>query len=452
MPYDGEYAGYGPLRRIAETPRVQELLRRSKVMPAGPVDPAAVAVPLPAPPPSRRPPALVLAIDGSYAEVDVRNGYPGAKVGYVTVASVLLDLKLMNALDERRPADPKAFRETERAATVDASLPGTNVVTRHQHCARDSFRDEVYDLFRGLVVDEEDGAPLIDTYEHLLSLKPTSADVACPYVESGCEAKFPIAPATKCCGCERARPIHSTDALRIQERFREFGTNGEAFGLVMQIAERLLLVHLLRCFERRGLLGKIDRLAFFVDGPLAVFGPPAWLSKAIDAELKRLNAAARAAAGCDLLILGIEKEGQFAGHFEEADRTETPGETLFQPGQYLLLTDDYIKRRIVLSDSDKPYGVDTYFGRKFFYKTRRGERIVASLPLAGEAREELRSADPSRYPRLGDACALLDELGSSRFANAVVPIVSAHAHAAIPLHLGQKVLQQLTRALMREGR
>jgi hypothetical protein len=45
-------------------------------------------------------------------------------------------------------------------------------------------------------------------------------------------------------------------------------------------------------------------------------------------------------------------------------------------------------------------------------------------------------------------CALLDKLVSSRFPNALAPIVSAHAHAAIPLNLGAKVLEQLTKALM----
>src|SRR5436853_7872480 len=56
---------------------------------------------------------------------------------------------------------------------------------------------------------------------------------------------------------------------RIQDRFRDFGSNGEAFGLVMQVLERILLIHLLRCFERRRLLQKMDRIAFVLDGPLA---------------------------------------------------------------------------------------------------------------------------------------------------------------------------------------
>ncbi len=168
------------------------------------------------------------------------------------------------------------------------------------------------------------------------------------------------------CGCERKYPVYSTDALRIHERFHDTSTNGEAFGEVVQVWERVLLIHLLRWFERRKVLDRISKVAFIVDGPLAMFGHPAWLSPLIKAELKRLNAIVRGSTGTDLLILGIEKTGAFVTHFEEIDRTVT-GEAFFPKGSYALLTDKYIKERIIFSASDKPYGQDTYFGRKFFY-------------------------------------------------------------------------------------
>jgi hypothetical protein len=186
-----------------------------------------------------------------------------------------------------------------------------------------------------------------------------------------------------------------------------------------------------------------------MDGPLGVFGPPAWLSHAITRELKRINALYRNHTGTDLLILGIEKTGTFVTHFDEIDQTEQPGVPRFDPQSYLLLTDKYIKSRISLSDSQKRYGVDTYFGRKFFYKSASGGRIVASIPFLTNEQDTLDTDDVSLYPQFGNACALLDKLASNRFPNAVMPLVSAHAEAAIPLELGKKVLQQLAKALMR---
>ena len=120
MPYEGEYAGYRSVRRLVGADAVQQLLKRAKVAPpnASQESPS----PVPAPVPSTPAPDFVVGIDGSYNEVPVRNGYPGAHVGYCTVASVLINLKLIDQLDDERPVDPQLFRKTEEAATVDAQL------------------------------------------------------------------------------------------------------------------------------------------------------------------------------------------------------------------------------------------------------------------------------------------------------------------------------------------
>ena len=92
MPYEGEFASYHPLRRIAESERVKQLLTKSRVF--KPVESGPIATPTLVPETTEPLPDFVIAIDGSAAEVDVVNGYPGAKVGYCTVASVLLNLNL----------------------------------------------------------------------------------------------------------------------------------------------------------------------------------------------------------------------------------------------------------------------------------------------------------------------------------------------------------------------
>jgi hypothetical protein len=175
------------------------------------------------------------------------------------------------------------------------------------------------------------------------------------------------------------------------------------------------------------------------------------LSSAISKELKRLNTALRDLTGQDLIIIGIEKTGAFVEHFDEIDRSEIHGQNRFAPRSYFLLTDKYIKSRITLTDSEKRYGADTYFGRKFFYKTSSGARIVASIPFLSDEQDTLDSTDISLYPQFARVCRILDQLVSSRFPNSLSPIIAAHSHAAIPLHLGTKVLQQLAQALMKKG-
>lgn len=449
MSYEGEFAGYRALQRVAETERVQQLLRRARTFAQEALQTDVVPR---TPPVAKSPlPEFIVAIDGSNQEISVKTGYPGAHIGYLTVASLLLDLAAIEQLDAVRPVDPVKFRKTEETATIDAALPGSNVVTRTHNSAKVAFREELFEVFHNGVVDIQDRVPLLDTYEALLTYKPTSRPQSCPYSERGCEQTFVIGQGLSSCPCSESRSIWSTDALRIHECFREVGTNGEAFGEVMQVWERILLVHLLRAFERQNLLAQAHRLAFFVDGPLALFGHPAWLSAAISSELQRINAVVRKLTGQDLMIIGVEKTGVFVAHFEELDQTEMPGTARFLPQTYFLPTDRYIKQRIIYSDSPKRYGLDTYFGRKFFYKTKSGTRIVASIPFLDTAQDSLDSDDTSHYPSFGVACALLDKLVSCRYPNALAPLVSAHAQAAIPLHLGAKVLEQLAQALMRSA-
>lgn len=449
MPYEGEFATYRPLHRIAESERVQKLLRLSRVRNRG--DTRASITPALAPPPGGLP-GLVIAIDGSNAEVDVQTGYPGAKIGYCTVASVLVDLELLDTLDEHRPVDPIRFRTVEQAATIDAALPGSNVVTRTLDSARESFRQTLHEVLSDAVVDEQDRTPLLTTYEEMLAWKPTGqfGGQACPYeLDLGCQRRLDVGPGIASCACPLSRPIFSTDALRIHEAFRDQGTNGEALGEVMQVWERLFLLHLLRCFERRALLGRIDRVAFVLDGPLAVFGHPAWLSAAISSELKRINVRVRQETGRDLLLIGVEKTGTFVSHFDDLDQRDEAGKTLFDPRTVFMPDDQYIKSNIVFSTSPKRYGLDTYFGRKVFYKTLSGARLVIDVPFLNDEQDSLASSDFAPYSELGTLCSLLDRLVSSRYPNALTSLVSANAQAAIPLNLGGKVLEQLARALMR---
>jgi hypothetical protein len=78
-------------------------------------------------------------------------------------------------------------------------------------------------------------------------------------------------------------------------------------------------------------------------------------------------------------------------------------------------------------------------------------RIVANIAFLTDEQNSIETDDPSAFPQFPTVCALLDKLATSRFENALAPLVSAHAQAAIPLHLGQKVLKQLAQALVRKS-
>ena len=73
--------------------------------------------------------------------------------------------------------------------------------------------------------------------------------------------------------------------------------------------------------------------------------------------------------------------------------------------------------------------------------------LVATLPFVTDEHKNLQTAEISRFPRLSNALNLLDQLVSSRYPNALTPIVAAHAEASVPLSLGKNVLERLAREL-----
>ncbi|WP_295664758.1 DNA double-strand break repair nuclease NurA [uncultured Mucilaginibacter sp.] len=449
MSFEGEFASYEPLRRVLESAKVKALQNRMRVRSTDTntenienllIQKKDLLL-------NDEQPDLVLAIDGSNMAAKAVNGFPGAEFGYVTIASVLIDLKLVKELSQNDFISPKKFRETEKASTIETVFPGCNIILDNEHSAKASLRRALFEELTSNTVFT-DGETLLDTYEHLFKIRrdlsqggnlPRSPiddvdeEMTYDYGEYNCPYS--------------GEALFSTDALRLHELMINGGGNGELFGQIMFTLEKLWLIHILRAFEIKGWLSTLRRTAFVIDGPLAVFSTSSWLTKAIEVELKRINDLQKPINGEDLLIIGIEKSGTFFNHFLEIDTTEDGITDKFPRQSALLLDDGYIKRNIIFSESAKPYGKDTYFGRKFFYKAASGQKIAPVLACFNDYQRNLDTAKPDQFTRLADVMNLLDQLASSRHPNSVSPLISAHAEAAIPLNLGKRIFEDIAREI-----
>lgn len=450
MGFENEFASYGPLRRILDSSKVQSLQDRLRVRKRdeNEEDDFKENIIHKSDLPSDFVPDYVVAIDGSYQVAKAENGFPGAEFGYITISAVLIIEKNVREFSKQDFIDPKKFRETEKASTIETVIPGCNVILKGENSAKASMRKALFDELQNTKAFGE-GETLLETYEHLLNIKLKKDQ------ELGGSRK-PLSPIEEIeydmtygfgqYNCPHSgEPLYSTDALRLHELLNQRGTSGELYGQVMQMFEKLWLVHILRSFEKKEWLNILDRVAFVLDGPLACFSTWSWLNKSIIKEFKRINELQKKQTGKDLLIFGIEKSGTFYNHFEEID-TKVNGATDRFPAQSaLLLSDAYIKKNIIFSESSKQYGQDTYFGRKLFYKTKTGYRIVPVLATFNDEHQNLGTARINQYPRLADLMNVLDELVSSRYPNSVSPLVSAHAEAAIPLNLGKRIFDDIAR-------
>jgi len=452
MPFENEFASYEPLRRILDNRKIDELQNQMLWRPQ-PYSMADIELPkydVDALNMSDVLPELILSIDGSYLPKPVKNGFPGAEIGYVTVASVLLYMDKVRDLSRQKFIDPKKFRETEKASAFDAVFPGCNIIIDGEKSPRTSLRRTLYEQL-SQASEFSDFESLLETYEVLLKYRIDAGiekPPANPLEEfmDDAEKKMKIVLGKFVCD-ESGQTLYSTDALRIHELLNPLGTSGEMYGQLSFIIERLWLVHLLRAFEKKNWLPTLEKVAFVLDGSLAFHSVSAWIVKPFITEINRINELQKKITGKDLLIIGLEKSGRFVEHFNDLDTSPEGAEDIIPNNTAILLTDEYIKKNIIFSSSSKIYGKDTYFGRKFFFKTKNGYRLVPQIAFMNDYQANTQTAELAQFPRLGDACTLLNNLVSNRYHNSIIPLISAHAEAAIPLSLGKRIFDDIAREI-----
>jgi hypothetical protein len=380
----------------------------------------------------------VMSFDGSPQEVAVREEYPSSRVGFVQIAGVLVNLEQMLGQSRQIFVDPAIIKATITESLYSLVLPGSNVCRSDVASVRDSWRVEVYDTFCGYRVED---LSLLDIFMSLVDvsdkncgggrvlLSRCSADDSCPARDL--EVPRDGRPCPNCGGA-----LYPTDALRFHEEVLEEHPNLTSLGRLMLCLEHLIMVGYAQfLFQRQPRV--LGGVAFVMDGPLAIFGPQAWLHGAILAFYHSLVNSLSAHSYRGPVVIGIEKSGQFAEHAASiSDRIPRRN--------VMLLPDSYIFQRILTSrpTPGATYGRDTYYGQKFFYKTAQDKLLTMTIPKPDGIVPDPHS--PQHYPELAKALLLLDRIGTSLYENALIPIALAHSFASIPLRTGTKVLTLLS--------
>lgn len=451
MSFEGEFAHYEPLRRLFSSEKVEDFINSLQVREPTDISKEVITKCIrksDLETDSNTQPDLILAIDGSVAEAPIHKGFPSASYGCITVASVLIDLAKIHTIEKQKFPNPRDVNETEQASSFESVFPGCNVLQTEGETPKEFLRRKIYQELQDASAFPEGGESLLDTYEYLLKIKLKSPGKPpkCP-IEGFENKELKIDFGTYTCPYS-GKPLYSTDALRLHELMNPSGSNGELFGQIMSAFEKLWFVNILRSFEKKGWLGTLRRVAFFIDGPLAVFSTPSWLANCISEEITRINEEQNKINHQDIIILGLEKSGTFCEHFKDLDTNKEGIEDIFPRESAFLLTDRYIKENIIFSDSPKPYGEDTYFGRKLFYKTASGQRLVPVIASYTKEERNILTAKVSQFSRLKDIMELLDQLVSSRYPNSITPLISAHAEAAIPFKMGQRLFAQIAQQII----
>ena len=412
------------------------------------------------PAPAGQPPRLpgfVVASDASKNESSLQDKLPSTQIGFIKVSHVLILMdKYQELVDPRsRFVDPFKVAELHRQAQpITFVLPGSNVQYKGAPTVRDGFRQAVYDQ---LTADRRAGGNRMVLTETLLTLNDDQLTIEkCPVVTCQQDISHLVfnkrQPTHTCTHCTGT--VYATDWLRLHEGISDFGDNASAMTRMMNAVEHLLLAGLV-LEMLAGNPAALGKVAFVMDGPLALFGEPAKLHPRLMKLFHRANAKLAELGLEPLLVMGLQKTGIVMDHARLLQRFLNQ----IYPGQGVLRVIDDQYRHEFITGSDNPaenFGHESYYGQDFLFKTEKGRIFNFALPYPFPAKDgrrddfARRKVEATRYGSLLErACDLIRHFELDLYDDAIVPVALAHRHASISLMPGGKMLDLLAREGLR---
>ncbi|AKD57606.1 hypothetical protein [Spirosoma radiotolerans] len=454
MPYSNQTAGKGGHSDFVRNPDVQNFLQNCEYL-KPPSDEEAESMassfmPAPSGDPSRLP-RFVVASDASKSDTPVNDKLPSTQLGFIKVSHVLIVMDKYAELiaPGSRFVDPFKVADMHRnAKPITFVMPGSNVCYKGAANVRDGFRHAVYDQ---LTANRRDEANKMVLTETLFALNDGKIRIkTCP--SHSCESlveDFVFTPQQQTHTCKACGSIiYATDALRLHEGISDFGNNTSAMTRMMNAVEHLLLVAFITELIEAD-PASLGKVAFVMDGPLALFGEPAKWQPRIMKLIYRANQKLQSLGFDPLLIMGLQKTGIVMDHARLLEK-------FLPPGVIRVIDDEYRHKYITGSDkATEDFGYESYYGQDFLFKTERGRIFNFALPYPFEVKSGLggRTAfskakvELSNYGSLIErACDLIRHFELDLYDNAIVPVALAHRHASISLVPGGKVLDLIAKA------
>jgi hypothetical protein len=379
--------------------------------------------------------ASALAVDGSYVVERVRDGLPSVLYGFAQAAAAYLDLAILETQKAQRFVDPYEVARAVNTALVTLDLPVAGAYTREGVGIVTSWREAIDQLFRTKKIEVNRLNQTLLELLFLLHGKPggpaSTVPVNCPTEDCSKDVRVSQAGA-KCDEC--GIWLLPTDVLRIHEEVGEEGSNQSALGRLMSVVELLVLVGLATLLWEQSRHELLPTTLFIVDGPLAMYGPPAKLRGRALAYFQEMTATT---PGVGPFVCGIEKSGAIVDYARQLARHDVLG-----PGD-LLVCDESIIGRVTNATNARAYGKETYWGRKFVYRAIDGRVVVPTVMPPSGAPYDANGGqpDPADYPTLAAILDVVDRTGSSMYIDGIIPVAAAHGKAAFPIGVGTDVLR-----------
>ncbi|WP_199042685.1 DNA double-strand break repair nuclease NurA [Glycomyces salinus] len=444
---------------IISSPQVQALLAQCTV--PRPADPATVQDSVkPVPKSESQPIKHVVAVDGSFREVVIREDFPSATITFIAFGPLIFELEDLRALDRETFIAPEDLAKLKKIQRFQLALPTRNI-SRSGLSLQRSIRLTVHEFFS----EPRNGGPtLYHTLQWVVfrrwrnSTGITRTLRNCPNQQAnGCKRQdIVLTPQTKfesrCTEC--GDPIYLIDVLRLEELIDEEQGAGRVTSYLLSALETLVLVHLIHILWEMKPTA-LREILFIKDGPLALFGQVFTLVDALR-DLADFLAEYHDPAGTTrplLNIVGLEKSGPFvehATHIEKSldEKLQELKKSQDITGIVLPLSNEYIYKYVVPGDpgSTISYGQNTYWGPKMIFKANDGSTYVATVPALGGHKPTPQYSD---FVNLTDVLGAVSELRCSMYDNALIPVALANRLVSLSEVPSSRILENFAKGVVK---
>ncbi|ATD08280.1 DNA double-strand break repair nuclease NurA [Pseudoalteromonas piscicida] len=460
MPYSRESAGKGGHIDLVKNPDVQNFLNECKCLTQPSAEEAKKITEdyVYWEDGNSKLPDYVVASDASPYKEAISGLFPSTQIGYVKNSMIIIEV---SEFDNLQPVnsnfvDPFKVAELHRSGDpISFTLPGCNVRYKGAETVKDGFRLAVYEQLSDMRTSftNDDNFNVVGT---LLAIDDGEVELElCPACGSKEEFKFKKSEEVqRCVACQK--DVYITDVMRIHEQISDLGDNGSAITRFMNVVEHLIIASFIRMVGYRD-PSLLSRMAFIVDGPLAIFGQPAKVHTRLLRLYEKVRKHLVEKGYQPPLIIGIQKTGPAVEHAKALC-------PYIPMGAFRVIDDEYRHKYIAArSETSANFGHETYYGQDFIFKTRSGKVFVFGLvyPFAkkvpshiegeeatsnSKARFSEEKVEVERYrEQLKLAMSLITHFELELYENAIVPIALAHRHASISLVPGGRVLEILSK-------
>ncbi|HVM77190.1 MAG TPA: NurA domain-containing protein [Candidatus Paceibacterota bacterium] len=375
----------------------------------------------------------IIAIDGGYSEVSVREEFPSSQLAFFQFGALIFDLADLNAIAQKAFIDPEDISKLNNIQRYKLVLPTKNVITKDSDSLIQSVRDTVFKFFL-----KTNGGSFIKTlkwflfedYEGKIDKYNLASCPSCGKSNIELERRsFSERFDSQCPNCSAT--IYLTDVFRLHEAVdNEIGAGG-ILGYVTTLIEQFIIVDLLRIIleTKPALLGEIIILK---DGPLAFFGQTAGMNKPMRSMTNFLL------EKHNLFLVGLEKSGAFVEHAVEIAKK-------MENGSVLLLNNDYIYKYIIpgKADPSQPYARSSYYGSKVIFKASDERIYVATLPT--KTPDVVLNPSKNDFKNIDIILSNVEKLKCDMYDNSLFPVALANKLVSLADHPSSVILEKFAK-------